>query len=179
MTSPDTASRLRSTVSTVVRKRDRCATAGCSTTPTVASVIPHPRIEPPVDDVDEQVDHEEHEGDVEHCPLEDGEVAIADCQVGEAPDPRPGEEDLDDDHTSEQESELQTDDGHYGDPGVGEDVVPQDPPAAEPFGSGHARVVLVEGLENRRPHEPEDDRAGHEADCQRRQDQMRKPSQRS
>src|SRR5690606_58792 len=136
ITRPKTARRLRRTVSAVVRSRDRWATA-----PTVVSaagsVISDSRVQPGVQQVDDQVDHEKHRGDVEHRSLEDGEVPVPHCQVGEPPDAGPGEDDLHHHHAAEEEAELEADDGDDGDPGVGEDVVEEHGAAAEPFGSSH------------------------------------------
>src|SRR5262249_2406488 len=133
------------------------------------------RIEVRVEDVDEEVDEDEGEGDGEDGALDHRVVAALDGVEGEAADPGPGEDVLDDDDTTEHEGELQPEDGDGRDHRVFEGVDRHDAALVDAFGAGGADVVLVEDLQHRGAEESGEDGGVDDADGEGGQDEMLEP----
>src|SRR3712207_6119490 len=84
------------------------ATASCPTDAS-ATLVPHPRVEDRVEDIDEEVHQHEQRGPVEHHALDHGVVPAVYRLVGDLADPRPGEDRLGDDRPAHQEAYLEPD----------------------------------------------------------------------
>src|SRR6516225_1974211 len=70
----------------------------------VASAMLQPRIEPGDQDIDEQVDHDEDDGEGDHQPLDEGQVAVDHGVDRHVADALIGEDALDQDGPTDEES---------------------------------------------------------------------------
>src|SRR5690242_12407651 len=74
-------------------------------------LIPHTRVEERVDDVDDQVEEDDEEGAHEDRPLDGRQVALLDGVEGQAADAGDVEDRLGEDRTTEQDAEVEAEDG--------------------------------------------------------------------
>src|ERR687895_720658 len=96
----------------------------------------HARIDEEVDDVDEDVHGDEHEGVHDHHAGHERHVAHADGLVEQKADPGPAEHDLDDDGAADQAAELEPDDGGDRDRGVGHEGIGYNAATRQALGYG-------------------------------------------
>src|SRR5262245_9188719 len=100
--------------------------------------VADPGIEIAVDQVDGQVDGHEHHRDEQARALGERVIALVDRPEHEPPEPRQGEDLLDDNSAPEQDAHLEAHHRHDRDQGVLERVLEDDGSAPEALGGGRA-----------------------------------------
>src|SRR3712207_2177893 len=113
MAVPKTARRLEKKVrwKSCRRLRDSTPVAVSASCWTCASdtLVPHPRVEDRVEDVDEQVHQHEERSPIEDDALDHGVIPTVDRLVGDLTYPWPGEDRLGNDRPAHQEAYLEPD----------------------------------------------------------------------
>src|SRR3954469_3834317 len=104
---------------------------------------PQAGIEDGVEDVDRHADDDEDGGDDQRNTLHDRIVAIRDRLVDVATDPGQTEDRLDDHRAPEQAGYLNTGHGENRQGGIENDVAAKNAPFRQPFGAGHAHMLLA------------------------------------
>src|SRR5467141_1445434 len=127
-------------------------------TPTGLAAIAHARVEHAVEHVDEEVAEDHHDGDEHHEVLHDRIVAPQDRLHEEARDAGQVEHGLAHHEATDEEGELDADDGDHGQDRVLERVAPDDHTLRLPLGPGRPDVVLAHHLEQRGARDPHDER---------------------
>src|SRR5699024_3515111 len=124
------------------------------------------------DDIGSQVHHNVDGGDEHGDRLDDLHVTVG-HRVDEClAESRIAEEELDDDHTAGQPSQLDRHDLRDRAEGMGHGMAQDHPLLGHALESGHLDESGVEDLDHRRPHDPHDVGGDDEDEGERRQDQL-------
>ena len=122
-------------------------------------LIPHPRIDDPIQNVDDKVNDHIGQGDQQRHAADGREIQGGGRQIRVLPDARPGENLLHEHHAAQQVAEPHARHGDDRDKGVAQRMVGDDPPFAHPLGPGRADVVggyrlqqVAAGLPGDEPH---------------------------
>src|SRR6266496_6440487 len=126
-------------------------------------------IEEAIEEIDGEVDEDEHHRGEEHRALHHGIVAIVDGLHGEAADAGPGKDGLRHHRPPQERAELQRGDGENRNGGITEGVLGHDDHLAEPLGARGADVVGAEHLQHGRAREARDRGHGEGAEGERGQ----------
>src|ERR1700755_706200 len=105
-TENETPSTARTTPSAVRNLTSRSAISRRGLT-RAGSRVPPPRVEQRVDDVDDEIGHDDEEGSEQDGPLDHGQVAVDDALVGVAADARDIEEGFSKDRAAEQDADVE------------------------------------------------------------------------
>src|SRR6188508_350708 len=135
----------------------------------------HPRVEPEVEEVGEEVENDHRQGEQEERRLQHRIVALVDRLDDQEPDARVREDVLNGDRAADDEPERQRNEGDYREHRVAEPVLPDRRPVREAFCPRGEDVVLTERLEHRRPDDERVLAEDDEAECQRREDHVLDP----
>src|SRR6185295_17196236 len=109
-----------------------------------------PRIDEPIEDVDEEIAEDEAHGDQQHDTLHERVVAGEDRVHHQAADAGQREDVLGDDGAADQRAELEPEHGDHRDQGVAQDVTAHHAPLRQALGARRAHVVLGERLQQAR-----------------------------
>src|SRR5262249_51310679 len=107
-----------------------------------ASAIPDARVDPRVDQVDQEVGDHEERADEQDGPLDERVVPLEDAPQEESPDAGQREDLLGDDHAAQQVADLDARHRDERDQAVLERVAPQDAGLRQPLGARRPDVVL-------------------------------------
>src|SRR5207244_275451 len=118
------------------------------------SLRPYAGVEIRVQDVHDEIDEDERRGQKEDRRLHDRIVAVVDGLHAEASHPRPRKDRLRDDRAAQQRAQLDSDDGHDGNRGVLEGVLPHDGRIAHALGASGPDEILAQDIEHAGPGEP-------------------------
>src|SRR5579875_477010 len=121
---------------------------------TSRSVKADPRVDDPVEQVDDQVEEQEDEDQQGGHPDHDRALLLLDGGEEELADAGEVEDTLDDHRSPEQVPEVQGHVCHDADQRVADDVLEEHGPAGDALGPGRAHVVGLEALEHARAHQP-------------------------
>src|SRR3954454_22097440 len=155
-TTPSIAGLLRMSRRNAADHRPRLARRSASGVTVVAvavmgsslrSRVPYPRVEVGVADVDQEVHHQEHEGEDEDRRLDDEVVTVADRLHHVPPHAVPAEHGLGQHGAGEQPADLEADDRDHRQPRVAHDVPCVDPALLEALRASRPDVVLVVHVE--------------------------------
>src|SRR5262249_8064624 len=124
---------------------------------TPGSLIPDPRVEVAVEEINPEVDEGEGQGDDQDAALDQREVAGQDPLDHEGAHPRPREDRLGQHGTAQEVPGLDAHDGGDRQQGVPEAVAHNDRALDDALGPRGADVVLAQHLEHARAREPRDD----------------------
>src|SRR5215217_4384999 len=108
-----------------------------------APLVADARVEECVQDVHEQVHHDDGERRDQHGPLHDRQVALLDRVEGQAPDPRDVEDGLREDGAAEQDAEIEAEDGDDRGDRRAQPMAEDYPALPESLGAGRTDVVLA------------------------------------
>src|SRR5947208_5273653 len=153
------------------RKNRRLRAAEPSPT-TVVSATLHPRVDQPVEQIDDQVREEHEDGGEQHRAGHQRDVEAEDGLHGEAPEAGPVEDRLGEDEAAHQRRDVEAEDRHDRD-----ERIPQRVDEVQPFGrralrAGGADVVARDRRGDVRVHESRVEEELHDRERRGRQDEV-------
>src|SRR5919201_3194510 len=166
---PNGASRARVARRSASQRRSRTVTASRVTS--ARSANPDSGIDPAIQQVDEQIAHDEAERDQQDHALDERIVAREDRVDDEPSHARQREDVFRDDGTADQRAELKPEHGHDGDQRILQHMTADDDPLRKALGARRPYVIFGERLEqtgarlarvHRRQRQAERDRRQHE-----------------
>src|SRR5579884_732986 len=125
-----------------------------------------------VEDVDEQVDADDHDAGLHDDALHKRKIALENAFVEQAADARPGEDDLDDDGGVDHHDEVDAGQGQHRDQRVLEGVNRDDDVARQPLEPGQLDVLAAQHFQHARTRQPQQRGGEVPAQRHRRHDQV-------